>query len=88
MYIYECMYLLIYEYFIFLNFLEIYFKVIERIFKVIDKGKRLIKIFIYFSIILFFGFFFIWMVKYFIVVFLDIGMIFFNFRIFGFFSCF
>lgn len=44
------MYLLIYEYFIFLNFLEIYFKVIERIFKVIDRGIYLIKICTYYFI--------------------------------------
>lgn len=44
MHIHECMHLLIYEYFIFLNFLEIHSKVIERISKVIDRGIRSIKI--------------------------------------------
>lgn len=43
-YIHERMHLLIYEYFIFLNFLEIHSKVIERISKFINRGIRSIKI--------------------------------------------
>lgn len=44
------MHLLIYEYFIFLNFLEIHSKVIERISKFINRGTHSIKMCTYYSI--------------------------------------